>query len=520
MMKAKTISTEHKGVFAGVMIAAAFIMLCLLFLPVINYNSIAEDNPVIVVDNKTMHVGQTFEMRVELTENTGLEAIVLQVDYDETVFTLMNVERGNALRNLTYTTTNINTNLGYAIRPFKMLWDGRAPDSSTGTMVIFTFRASREAEKKDYDIAVSYEEKNTKSSYGIRVPIDISGGTVTLIGGIYTINYLDYDGTILQSTEYNEEATPQFIGNEPSRAETDAYSYYFNGWVPEANENSSLLIYRADYISIPKIYTVNYYLEGELFLTEDYAYNTDITRVSVPDREYYEFSGWCTDYTCENRLRTGSTMPANDLDLYGRYVFNMRADEAGIPVVEMVANDNGDGQIRVDVNLLANTGLSGMILTLDFDYAEMRLTGVERGEALPLLQFETTNTENGYDEIPFKLYWEGVQNDYSIGTIARLYFQTEQGIPDGQYYIGMTYASGQDISYLENGSPIYSDVVIETAVIVVTDGILDWNVETEPECYKGWIVIIIILIIIIIINIIIIIYLLYRNRVLDERIPI
>jgi len=512
-------------------IAILIIAILLLFsahLFINNYSKTTygeSDCPILVVDSKTMHVGQTFEIAVELTENTGLEAVVLQLDYDQSVFTLMKVERGNAISSLTFTTTNVNTNLGYNIRPFKMLWDGRAPDNSTGTMVVFTFQASRNAAKRDYDISITYEEKNTKSSYGVKVPLDISGGIVTLIGGIYSVNYVDHDGSILQTTEYNEEATPEFYGPEPERPETDAYTYIFNGWVPVANENPKLLIYEADYIEIPKIYTVNYYLEGDLFLTKDYPYGEDITKVEVEDREYYEFSGWCTDYLCKNKLKKGSTMPSHDINLYGRYLFNQRTDEIDIPVIELIASDAGDGLIRVNVELISNTGLSGMILTLDYDIAEMSLINVERGNALPLLQFETTNTDNGYDEIPFRLYWEGVQNDYSEGTIAVLYFRMEEDLLDGQYFINMTYNSGQDVSYIEDGNIIYSDVVIQAAMLVVSGGEFQWNTE-EPdssEYTKLWLIIIIVLSIMLFIAIVICIYLLiryvklkYRFQVLDS----
>lgn len=475
----------------------------------------APDKPTIVVDSKTMHVGQTFEIAVNLVHNTGLEAIVLQLDYDETVFTLMKVEKGNALRTLSYTTTNVDTNLGLSIRPFKMLWDGRAPDTSLGTMVVFTFNAARDAEKKDYNISISYEEKNTKSSYGVKVPVDISGGIVTLIGGLYNVNYVDYDGALLQASEFNEETTPAYAGNEPSRQETEAYSYIFNGWVHVANENSSLLIFHADYIAIPKIYTLNYYLEGQLHFTAETPYGEDISKLSVDDRQYFEFSGWCTDNRYKNKIKAGMKMPSYDLNLYGRYLFNHRMDEVDIPVIELVpSNDNG--LIRIDVMLLSNTGISGMILTLDYDYVYLNLVEINRREALPLLQYETTNTSNGYDEIPFKLYWEGIVNDYSTGLIATLYFTPSNDIEDGLYYVTMTYTSGQDVSYIENGDLIYTDLVIQAAALIVEDGMLQWDdldPDDEPCNNKCWIIIIIILIILLLIAIAICVYLmLFRYR--------
>ena len=133
--------------FCSVVVALAFLSVWIIFL-VSNgmfYASAAEQSdsalPIVRVEEKTVHRGQTFEMRIYLDQNPGLVSLMLDLEYDKTAMELVGVKRGEALSAHTFTTTNTDTEEGFLISPFRMLWDGRTQDISTGAIAILTFES-------------------------------------------------------------------------------------------------------------------------------------------------------------------------------------------------------------------------------------------------------------------------------------------------------------------------------------------------------------------------------------------
>ncbi len=49
----------------------------------------------------------------------------------------------------------------------------------------------------------------------------------------YTVRFLNWDGTVLQSSEWEYNSTPVYSGETPVRAEDEDYTYAFKGWEPE-----------------------------------------------------------------------------------------------------------------------------------------------------------------------------------------------------------------------------------------------------------------------------------------------
>jgi len=62
--------------------------------------------PVIDVEDKVVHRGQTFTVDVNLKDNEGLISLYLSLDYNSEAMRLTNVEKGGALDSLTFTMTN------------------------------------------------------------------------------------------------------------------------------------------------------------------------------------------------------------------------------------------------------------------------------------------------------------------------------------------------------------------------------------------------------------------------------
>ena len=173
----------------SVALALAFLSVCMMFLLSngIIYASTAEQSdgnlPLVRVEEKTVHRGQTFEIRIYLDQNPGLISLMLDLEYDKSAMELVGITRGDALSTHTFTTTNTDTDEGFLISPFRMLWDGRTQDSSTGVIAILTFESKVDAPIGDYPIIVNYDKQNTKVEYEKTCDVLIDNGLVTLIKG-------------------------------------------------------------------------------------------------------------------------------------------------------------------------------------------------------------------------------------------------------------------------------------------------------------------------------------------------
>ncbi|MBQ3497086.1 MAG: InlB B-repeat-containing protein, partial [Oscillospiraceae bacterium] len=121
----------------------------------------------------------------------------------------------------------------------------------------------------------------------------------------YTVTFVDHDGTVISAGEYfyGDAITPP---QDPVRA-SDAYAdYIFRGWslVPEAVKKD--VTYTAQYIVIPKSYTVMYYNhDGRLLHLGSYHYGDVVhqpTVTSAPESENeklytYVHAGWGENFS-------------------------------------------------------------------------------------------------------------------------------------------------------------------------------------------------------------------------------
>ncbi|MGN1480024.1 MAG: InlB B-repeat-containing protein, partial [Acutalibacteraceae bacterium] len=60
-------------------------------------------------------------------------------------------------------------------------------------------------------------------------------------------------------------------------------------------------------------YNVNYYVDGELYLSDPHEYTDTIAAIAAPSKAGYTFSGWS---------EIPATMPANDINVYGTFTAN------------------------------------------------------------------------------------------------------------------------------------------------------------------------------------------------------
>lgn len=469
--------------------AIAFLILSFVQSGIISTVAHADYTPVVTVESKTVHRGQTFTIGVDLTDNEGLISLYLTLDYNSSAMKLVNVEQGVALSTLTFTNTNTQTELGYGILPFNMLWDGRNSDGTNGNILRLTFESFSTAEIGIYPITLTYDQANTNSDYGKPIAINIVNGSVNLIKGEYEAIYYDWDGTELYRKDYNADDVPSYVGDLPSRETDKCYSYEFIGWKGIVSEDIHVLKYQADYRLTPIVYQVFYYVDGVnedsfdgIVTADDYykalevPYGTYLEN-TYPVKSRYVFSGWFKDDKCTIPF-TENFMPAENLSLYGYFVYDIRT--TSIPKIQMSMTENNDDTFTVNANMVVNTGFNGMVLTLNYDKSAMEFIGFEKGETFESLQFDTTNTESVFDTDEFKFYYEYSENTFETGVFLKLRFRRLSDATTGVYNVTFTLGN-TDATYINGSFGIrYTDIEIIGAGVPIGK-IYEWEKTAEDN---------------------------------------
>lgn len=79
----------------------------------------------------------------------------------------------------------------------------------------------------------------------------------------YTITFADEDGDVLQDLQFPYGAMPLYYGLEPTKEETEEYSYTFAGWTPALATVTGEATYTASFTATVKTYYITG--EGEIF---------------------------------------------------------------------------------------------------------------------------------------------------------------------------------------------------------------------------------------------------------------
>ncbi len=432
--------------------------------------------PSIRIEDKTLPRGQTFELNVYLDKNPGLVAMVLELKYDKSVMSLVGIKNGDALASHTFTTTNTQTDLGYLVEPFRLLWDGTTKDSTTGLLVTLVFESKITAPLGDYQVQLSYDEENTNSEYGKPIAVEIDNGVVTLISGEYDVVYKNWDGTELQRIDYNGLQVPSYTGKTPTRPTDEMYFYTFKGWKGAVPNTDKEVWYIADYATTPQEYQAIFYVDGEFFRGDIVAFGEPVNLSNVPSEKNYTFSGWYADETFTQKVNF-QRMPASDIKLYGYMQFNIRRDE--IPQIMLSVDKIENDVAYVNIDVTRNPSLAGLVLTLDYDREALEFIGFERKEAFANLQFSYTNIENGYNVDPFKFYWESAVNTVELGTLVTLKFKLNQTVDPGMYKVNVIYDERSDATYFTDEQDLWYTKLEIIGTQVPIGKIYHWYEETE-----------------------------------------
>ena len=123
--------------------------------------------------------------------------------------------------------------------------------------------------------------------------------TYTATVNKYTIKFVNYDGTVLQSSEIAYGDTPAYAGETPTKAPTVDHTYTFAGWDPEIAAVTGEATYTAIYNEAVRLYTIKFVNEdGTELQVIDVAYgDTPVYTGETPTKasdglHRYIFKGW------------------------------------------------------------------------------------------------------------------------------------------------------------------------------------------------------------------------------------
>ena len=446
------------------------------------------DIPQITVESKTVHRGQTFTLDVDLSNNIGLMTLYLTLDYDSSAMTLTDIIQGDTLGQHTLSTTNVETDQGYAIKPFNIFWDNTQRDYSSGTIITFIFDSNIEASVGQYPVTLTCDYDNTLIESGVHTDVEISNGVVNLTTGEYQAIYRNYDnGETLFEKDYNADDIPSYPSSLPTPTRDDAEYYYeFIGWKGVPSGTSNVLIFEPNFSRTPKEYAIFMYVDGAneypdniIDEAEDYfgvvecRFGDQLTDYLIyPQKQYYEFFGWYEDDGFQVPLSFG-TMPARDVKLYGQFVFEVR--ERIVPRISLEAEytDNDQQHLTVTASILeGNPGLNTMVLTLKYD-SVLTLVGFRNLDLLDMTFGHTDISELSSDN--FKFSYDSTVNQSTHGDFLELYFVVDEDAPHDVYNVTFDYDFHKDATYVNSNNEVkYTKLEILSADVPV--GLINhWN---------------------------------------------
>ena len=139
--------------------------------------------------------------------------------------------------------------------------------------------------------------------------------TFTETANQYTIEFVNADGTVLQSSEVSYGETPVYSGETPAKEATAQYTYSFAGWTPAIAAVTGNATYTATYTETVNQYTITFDTAGGSSIAPiTQAYGTAVTAPDDPTRTGYSFVNWNPEIP--------ATMPAEDITILARWTAN------------------------------------------------------------------------------------------------------------------------------------------------------------------------------------------------------
>ena len=137
----------------------------------------------------------------------------------------------------------------------------------------------------------------------------------------YTITFVNWNGEVLSSDEWEYGTTPSYSGT-PAKPGDARYSYTFSGWSPEITVVTEAAVYTAQFTESVNTYTVTWQDEdGSVLRTDEVAYGQLPSYGEDPskaaDVQYtYTFAGWTPEISVVKGNQTYMATYTGTLNTY------------------------------------------------------------------------------------------------------------------------------------------------------------------------------------------------------------
>lgn len=460
------------------LVVALLLAVCIAaLLPSLSHAAIAETVPTLTVETKEINRGSRFTVDVDLSNNTGLVAMRLFIGYDSDVISLVDIQRGTALKTLPL---NYNVDTYPAI----VNWAGYIPDKTNGTVLTLVFDSNIDSEETVAEINIRVDENNTLADYKVKQAVDVVDGGVLVKKTDFKYVFVNWDESVLWSTNNVPYGTPipDYQGATPTRPTDSKYSYVFSGkWQPIVSDKPDQVVLQAVYDQTPVKYKIEFYIADTRdetpqkidTYTKVYDYGTE-TVLPKPVKEGCVFVGWFTDDSYKTRA-TIDTMPDRNVAVYG--YFRLAVREQGPAVKLSYGGMDGDNLV-VNVDIADNNGIATMKLALIYDQTALTLVDVQRCEALADMYLSTSGT---FDTTPYTLMWTSDVNCYDEGNALKLRFAVKDGVTSGAYDVALTYNRSTDVTYFDNNKSLCFTAVDINRFTLPVGTVDNWTATTDNQ---------------------------------------
>lgn len=143
----------------------------------------------------------------------------------------------------------------------------------------------------------------------------------------YTINFKNYDGTVLETLTCNAGETPIYSGDTPTKVASAQYTYSYSGWSPTITSVTCDQDYIAQFDNTERIYSIKVYFkdkDNQVSLVKTNS-SSDLT-YNIP---VYDFASNNSNSVLSNKKYGDSISLSKQILVNQQYTYNLSASTTG-----------------------------------------------------------------------------------------------------------------------------------------------------------------------------------------------
>ncbi len=400
----------------------------------------------IEIDEKTLVQGtgtESVEVPLELSGNTGIAGMTLQISYDEGL-EITGVQKGPALGSMTLTEDGDYL----TANPFNLLWDGKDADATNGVIAILTFTVPKN-QVKTYHVSATLDSAFDDDVQDVSIAIVNGGITITeapkadFTGLSLTDKVFTYDGN---------EKSLTVAGNIPAGANV---TYKYDGSTDKPTDVGEY--------DVEAVVTKDGY--NDLTLNATMTINPKNLTVSGMSAQNKEYDGTANASVSGGTL--SGKVSGDDVDATFPTSGTFASTNVGSNIAVSIDDITLTGSDKDNYTLTQPTGLKANITKRPIT-ATARSYTIRQNTAVPALEYDiTSGSLVPGDEIT------GALSVNATGTTVGTFDITKGTLEAGSNY-NMTFVKGtltvsakdvQDVTVAAVPSKTYGDAPFELDVV-------------------------------------------------------